>query len=128
MRNCLPSEPRAPRAFRTLARLLPAFCVALASGAAGVSPVAAQSFMQNAKCGVFYELWDVPGAPATTLATVGMAHETFAARDCIARQDMTTACEHLRNVLAAVDRMEDDEAEDLKPDIEAQMSEMACAP
>ncbi len=79
----------------------------------------AQSFMQSAKCGVPYDKWNVPGAPASTLATVGMAHESFAARDCLANNNVARACEHYRSILDAFDRMGSSAPNDLRPDIEA---------
>ncbi len=98
-----------------------AAAVALQPGAA-----AAQSFMQSAKCGVPYDKWNVPGAPVSTLATVGMAHETFAARDCLANNNTARACEHYRSILGAFDRMGSSAPNDVRPDIEGLMKQAGC--
>lgn len=92
----------------------------------GVAPAAAQSFMQSAECGVFYDKWNVPGAPASTLATVGMAHESFAARDCLGRKNTPMACEHYRRALAALDKLGPALAAELGPGITANMAEAGC--
>jgi hypothetical protein len=87
---------------------------------------AAQSFMQSAKCGVPYDKWNVQGAPASTLATVGMAHESFAARDCLSKNNTARACEHYRSILSAFDRMGSSAPNDLRPDIEGLMKQAGC--
>ncbi|MPZ56770.1 MAG: hypothetical protein GEU91_09815 [Rhizobiales bacterium] len=106
--------------------LLLAICGALACLGQGLSPAMAQSFVQSAKCGVFYDKWNVPGAPAGTLATVGMAHESFAARDCLSRKNTPMACEHYRKALGALDRMGPTQAAELGPGIKAKMAEAGC--
>ncbi|HEX7005909.1 MAG TPA: hypothetical protein VF274_02125 [Alphaproteobacteria bacterium] len=98
----------------------PLFCLLLAQ------PGAAQSFVQSAKCGVFYEKWDVAGAPVATLATVGLAHEQFAARDCVGRGESARACEHYRRALGKLDRVNEPLASDTRRNIESKMAEIGC--
>lgn len=98
----------------------PLFCLCLAQ------PGAAQSFVQSAKCGAFYDKWDVAGAPVATLAAVGLAHEQFAARDCVGRGESARACEHYRRALAKLDRVNEPLASDTRRNIDTKMTEIGC--
>src|SRR5690606_14815358 len=95
-------------------------------GAWLAQPGAAQSFVQSAKCGAFYDKWDVPGAPVATLATVGLAHEQFAARDCVGRGEAEKACEHYRRALGKLDRVNEPLASDTRRNIDTKMAEIGC--
>ncbi len=113
-------------AFSRRAGVLVAMAALAAMFALPRDAAVAQSFMQSAKCGVPYDKWNVPGAPVSTLATVGMAHETFAARDCLANKNVARACEHYRSILNAFDRMGSTAPNDLRPDIEGLMKQAGC--
>ena len=83
-------------------------------------------FAQSAKCGVFYDKWNVPGAPAETLATVGMAHEMFAAQDCIRQKNTAVACEHYRRALVGLEKASPALSAAHGAEIKAKMAEINC--
>jgi hypothetical protein len=101
-----------------------ALCVA--SLVQGLPPATAQSLSQSSECGTFYDKWNIPGAPETTLVTFGMAHKLLAARDCVSRRNTSMACEHYRKVLWALDRLGPQQAAQLGPDVKARMVEAGC--
>ena len=57
------------------------------------------------KCDEFFTKWEVPGAPAGTLAMAGFAREVMAARDCLRQNNISKACEHWRKLLDVMDKL-----------------------
>jgi hypothetical protein len=99
-------------------------CGALACLGLGAVPAAAQS---NARCGVFYDKWNVPGAPVSMLAMDGLGQELFAARDCISQQNIAMACQHFGNAQSALDKLDPALAATLGANLTAAMAEVDCS-
>lgn len=96
-------------------------------GIAPVVPIAtAQNSSQSAKCGVFYDKWEVPGAPATILAMAGLGHEVLAANDCIAQNNPEAACEHFRKVESALAKINASFADDMNAELQERMQRLGC--
>ena len=55
-------------------------------------------------CEMFYDKWDVPGAPPGILAMAGFGREVIAAQDCVAKGNVPMACEHWQKLLPVIDR------------------------
>ena len=94
--------------------------------APAVPIAAAQSLAESAKCGVFYEKWDVPGVPAGTLVMAGLGHEALAANDCIAQNKSTAACEHYRRAEGALGKLGTPLAAQMGADLRDRMRELGC--
>lgn len=86
----------------------------------------AQSFSERAKCGVFYDKWEVEGAPPGILAMAGLGHESVAAQNCIAENNIAMACEHYRKILGATGRMNPALASDITAQVKMLMAEHKC--
>jgi hypothetical protein len=99
--------------------------VFFAAPAAAQAPSEMPSLVQRAKCGAFYDKWDVPGAPAA-LAMFGMLHETLAARDCVEQKNTAQACDHYRKVLAGFEKLDPTVVAEHTPTIKARMAEIDC--
>ncbi len=55
-------------------------------------------------CGIFFDKWEEPGIPTELLTALGLGHELAAAQDCLAKQDVATACKHWSKVLEVADK------------------------
>ena len=55
------------------------------------------------RCGVFFDKWDVPGAPQGVLIMAGIGRELMAAQDCLTNNKTPTACEHYRRIQKVLD-------------------------
>jgi hypothetical protein len=82
-------------------------------------------------CEEFFDKWDAPGVPPTMMAMMGFSRETFAAKDCLDKNDVATACAHWQNLLAVIDKLKpalDDSRDgvvDLMKEHDCQASEAA---
>ncbi|MCL4768028.1 MAG: hypothetical protein KJZ80_17525 [Hyphomicrobiaceae bacterium] len=94
--------------------------------AAGSTPLAAQSLSERAKCGVFFDKWNVKGAPASTLAMAGLGHEVLAANDCISQNNPAGACAHYRKIEAALGMMGPTVAADVGANIKDRLRQLDC--
>jgi hypothetical protein len=58
-----------------------------------------------ASCDEFFEAWDVKASPPIILAIFAITREASAAKDCIDKGDIATACKHWRALLAQIERI-----------------------
>ena len=56
-------------------------------------------------CEEFFDNWEVQGAPPGLMAMSGYAREVFAAKKCVDKGDVATACRHWQGLLAVIDKM-----------------------
>ena len=56
-------------------------------------------------CEEFYDKWEAPGVPSAMLAMAGLGREAIAAKGCIDKGDVATACKHWQGLLAVIDKM-----------------------
>jgi hypothetical protein len=76
-------------------------------------------------CGSFFDKWEEPGIPANLLAMLGLGHELAAAQDCLAKNDVATACKHWSTVLVVTDKVELP-LEENRAGLEKMMQEHEC--
>lgn len=113
----------APRLTLTAAPVLGGLAFILVAGS---TPLAAQSLSERAKCGVFFDKWNVQGAPAGTLAMAGLGHEMLAANDCIGQNNPAGACAHYRKIEAALGMMGPTVAADIGANIKDRLRQLNC--
>jgi hypothetical protein len=77
-------------------------------------------------CEEFYDKWEVPGAPSAMTAMFGLGRGVFAAKSCLDKGDVTTACRHWQGLLAVMDKM-GPPLDESRGDLEKLMSEHQCA-
>ena len=58
-----------------------------------------------ASCEEFFNAWEVPGAPASISAIAALGREAAAAKDCIDKGDVATACKHWQGLLVQIQKM-----------------------
>ena len=58
-----------------------------------------------ASCEEFFNEWEVRGAPASISAIAALGREAAAAKDCIDRGDVATACKHWQGLLVEIEKM-----------------------
>ena len=58
-----------------------------------------------ASCEEFFNEWEVRGAPASISAIAALGREAVAAKDCIDKGDVATACKHWRGLLVEIEKM-----------------------
>jgi predicted nuclease with TOPRIM domain len=58
-----------------------------------------------ASCEDFFDKWEVTNAPASILAIAGLGREAAAAKDCIEKGDVATACKHWQVLLVQIGRI-----------------------
>ena len=58
-----------------------------------------------ASCEEFFNEWEVRGAPASISAIAALGREAAAAKDCIDKGDVATACKHWRGLLVEIEKM-----------------------
>jgi hypothetical protein len=85
-------------------------------------PVAAAA---DIACGSFFDKWEEPGIPPDLLGALGLGHELAAAQDCLAKQDVATACKNWSTVLAVTDKL-DLPLEANRAGLEQMMQEHQC--
>jgi len=103
--------------------------ILLASGLCAFSlvpPAASQPLPEKRGCGVFFEKWDIPGAPTSFTLMSGVGLELFAANDCISQNRIAVACDHYRRALSAVEKTEPAQAGERRPKIKAAMAQINC--
>src|SRR5262245_10236569 len=76
-------------------------------------------------CEEFYDKWEVPGAPSAMMAMFGLGREVFAAKSCLEKGDVATACKHWQGLLAVMDKM-GAPLDESRGDVEALMAEHKC--
>lgn len=76
-------------------------------------------------CEEFYDKWEVPGAPPAMMAMVGLGREVFAAKACLDKGDVATACKHWQGLLAVMDKI-GPPLDESRGDVEALMAEHKC--
>ncbi len=64
--------------------------------------------------------------PPTMMAMMGFSRETFAAKDCLDKNDVAKACAHWQNVLAVIDKLSL-ALDDSRGELEALMADHDCA-
>jgi predicted nucleic acid-binding Zn-ribbon protein len=58
-----------------------------------------------ASCEEFFNEWEVRGAPANISAIAALGREAAAAKDCIDKGDVATACKHWQGLLVEIEKM-----------------------
>jgi chromosome segregation ATPase len=58
-----------------------------------------------ASCEEFFNEWEVRGAPASIAAIAALGREAAAAKDCIEKGDVATACKHWQGLLVEIEKM-----------------------
>ena len=58
-----------------------------------------------ANCEEFFNEWEVGGAPASLSAIAALGREAAAARDCIDKGDVATACKHWQGLLVEIEKI-----------------------
>ena len=58
-----------------------------------------------ASCEEFFNEWEMRGAPASISAIAALGREAAAAKDCIAKGDVATACKHWQSLLVEIEKM-----------------------
>jgi chromosome segregation ATPase len=78
-----------------------------------------------ASCEEFFNQWEVRGAPASISAIAALGREATAAKDCIDKGDVATACKHWQGLLAEIEKMETPLSES-RGEIEELMRQNRC--
>ena len=93
---------------------------------------AAESEKQIAKlrqgittCEEFFNEWEVRGAPVSISAIAAVGREAAAAKDCIDKGDVVTACKHWQGLLVEIEKMGPPVSES-RSDIEELMRQNRC--
>jgi hypothetical protein len=76
-------------------------------------------------CEEFYDKWEVPGAPPAMMAMFGLGREVIAAKSCLDKGDVATACKHWQGLLAVMDKI-GPPLDESRGDVEALMTEHKC--
>jgi hypothetical protein len=76
-------------------------------------------------CEEFFDKWEVPGAPVGLMAMSGFAREAFAAKKCVDKGDVATACKHWQGLLVVMDKVGPPLSES-RGDVENLMREHKC--
>ncbi len=76
-----------------------------AIGAATATPSHAGTPSQGMPtCDEFSDKWEPSELPQTMLAAMAFAQEKVAAKDCVEKQDIATACRHWAGMLGIIDK------------------------
>ncbi len=78
------------------------------------------------KCDEFFDKWDAPGAPSGMMAMMGFAREVFAAKDCLAKNNIPVACKHWQGLLTVMDKLGPPLSEN-RGDVEEMTRQHSCA-
>ena len=78
-----------------------------------------------ASCEEFFNEWEVRGAPASISAIAALGREAAAAKDCIDKGDVATACKHWQGLLVEIEKMGPPLSES-RGDIEELMRQNRC--
>jgi hypothetical protein len=79
-----------------------------------------------ASCEEFFNEWEVRGAPASISAIAALGREAAAAKDCIDKGEVATACKHWQGLLVEIEKMGPPVSES-RGDIEELMRKNRCA-
>jgi len=79
-----------------------------------------------AGCEEFFNEWEVRGAPASISAIAALGREAAAAKDCLDKGDVATACKHWQGLLVEIEKMGPPVSES-RGDIEELMRQNRCA-
>jgi Skp family chaperone for outer membrane proteins len=79
-----------------------------------------------ASCEEFFNEWEVQGAPASISAIAALGREAAAAKDCIDKGEVATACKHWRGLLLEIEKMGPPISES-RGDIKELMRQNQCA-
>jgi hypothetical protein len=79
----------------------------------------------TADCEEFFNAWEVRGAPASISAIAALGREAAAAKDCIDKGDVATACKHWQGLLVQIGKMGPPLSES-RGDIEELMRQKRC--
>jgi hypothetical protein len=102
-----------------------AFGLVLAWHCGNPAPAAAQR--PTPQCGVFFDKARAAGVPPAMLAMFEVGHEVMAAQDCVAKSNVTAACEHWRRALQALENADPAAAAELGPGIRNLMQQNNCS-
>ena len=58
-----------------------------------------------ASCEDFFTNWEMRGAPTSLTVIAGLGREASAAKDCLARGDVATACKHWQGLIVEIGKM-----------------------
>lgn len=75
-------------------------------------------------CEQFSDKWEPSEMPQTMLAAMAFAQEQVAAKDCVEKQDIATACRHWAGMLGIIDKAP--ALEFGRGEIQEQMAEHDC--
>jgi chromosome segregation ATPase len=78
-----------------------------------------------ASCEEFFNEWEVRGAPASISAIAALGREAAAAKDCIDKGEVATACKHWQGLLVEIEKMGTPLSES-RGDIEELMRQNQC--
>jgi predicted RNase H-like nuclease (RuvC/YqgF family) len=78
-----------------------------------------------ASCEEFFNAWELQGAPASLSAIAGLGREAAAAKDCLDKGDVATACKHWQGLLVQIEKMGPPLSES-RDDIEELMRQNRC--
>ena len=78
-----------------------------------------------ADCEEFFTEWEVRGAPASISAIAALGREAAAAKDCIDKGDVATACKHWQGLLVQIQKMGSPLSES-RGDIQELMRQKRC--
>jgi predicted nucleic acid-binding Zn-ribbon protein len=78
-----------------------------------------------ASCEEFFNEWELQGAPASISAIAALGREAAAAKDCINKGDVATACKHWQGLLVETEKMGPPLSES-RGDIEELMRKNRC--
>jgi hypothetical protein len=79
-----------------------------------------------ASCEEFFNEWEVRGAPASISAIAALGREAAAAKDCIDKGEVATACKHWQGLLVEIEKMGPPVSES-RGDIKELMRKNRCA-
>lgn len=78
-----------------------------------------------ASCEEFFNDWDVRGAPVSLSAIAALGREAAAAKDCLDKGDVATACKHWQGLLVEIEKVGPPVSES-RGDIEDLMRQNRC--
>jgi hypothetical protein len=76
-------------------------------------------------CEEFYDKWEVAGAPPAMMAMFGLGREVMAAKDCLDKGNITSACKHWQGLLVVMEKM-GSPLDESRADVEALMHDHNC--
>ncbi|HXG78006.1 MAG TPA: hypothetical protein VNJ31_01530 [Methyloceanibacter sp.] len=77
------------------------------------------------RCEEFFDQWEAPGVPPAMLAIAGIGRELMAAADCVQKNDIARACQHLERLLPVMERLGPPISDD-RAKVEKQLQDYQC--